>query len=269
VVKVAHLSDLHFGRVDPGAANALHARLRELSPDLVVVTGDLTQSGRRREFAEAAAVLGGVAGEKLVVPGNHDAPVYNLARRFATPWSRFSRHFGSVGVVAASVGDVAVVGLNSARRAAPRVNWSYGRLRRADIASAAGAVRKFGERCMVFVACHHPFVLGPGKAGAETVGRGREALDAFSDAGAAGVMTGHVHVTSVAPVVDVGSRLLSVQSGTATSTRQRDEHPSFSLLDIARDEARVDVRVEAYQNGAFAEQTRYAFTRSDGVWARG
>jgi 3',5'-cyclic AMP phosphodiesterase CpdA len=41
-----HLSDLHFGRTDPEIIEPLVAQVHELKPDLVVVSGDLTQRAR-------------------------------------------------------------------------------------------------------------------------------------------------------------------------------------------------------------------------------
>jgi len=225
-----HLSDLHFGRTDPYALSALRAKVADLDPDALVVTGDLTQSGRRNEFEAAAAYLGGLQKPVAVVPGNHDAPVYSLLERFAHPWRRFTRHFGPTAPRAWDFRDVSIIGVNSARRAAPRLNWSYGKLRRADIQQAAAMARmRSGER-LVMAATHHPFALGPGRAGAERVGRADLAVNAFVDAGVSVVLTGHVHNASIAILPGTDDALLSISAGSATSTRQRGETASFTAL---------------------------------------
>jgi 3',5'-cyclic AMP phosphodiesterase CpdA len=43
---IAHISDLHFGRVDPAVLAPLAQAVAACAPDLVVVSGDLTQPAR-------------------------------------------------------------------------------------------------------------------------------------------------------------------------------------------------------------------------------
>ena len=85
---VAHLSDLHFGRIDPAALEPLRRRVIELTPDLVVISGDLTQRARAQQFREARAFLDSLPGPQIVVPGNHDVPLYNVLARFLRPLAR-------------------------------------------------------------------------------------------------------------------------------------------------------------------------------------
>src|SRR6266850_3541000 len=88
---IIHLSDLHFGRVDRRIVAPLVAAIDELAPDLVAVSGDFTQRARTREFTEARAFLETLRFPRLVVPGNHDVPLYNVARRFLSPLGRYRR----------------------------------------------------------------------------------------------------------------------------------------------------------------------------------
>jgi 3',5'-cyclic AMP phosphodiesterase CpdA len=80
---LAQLSDPHicapgrllFGRADTSAALAdAVARLNGLAtpPDLVVVTGDLTERGTSDEYAEFRRVMAPLASPYVVLPGNHD-----------------------------------------------------------------------------------------------------------------------------------------------------------------------------------------------------
>lgn len=86
---IAHLSDLHFGREDPALIPVLLEDIRGASPDIVVVSGDLTQRARRREFAAARSFLNRISFPLLVVPGNHDIPLFDVVRRFARPLHRY------------------------------------------------------------------------------------------------------------------------------------------------------------------------------------
>lgn len=265
VARIAHISDMHFGRADPRAVERLAERLNALNPQLVVGTGDFTQSGRRREFEEAAAFFERVAPPFLVVPGNHDVPVYDLAARFGSPWARFERHLGPAEVRSAEAGEFVIIGVNSARRASPRLNWAYGRLsnRAIDaVCDLARAAIRSGRYAIA--ACHHPFVESANRAGAEIVGNGRRALERFAAAGVVAVMTGHAHVAHATPVALTGNRILSIQAGTATSTRQRGEKPGFAALDLGADTVRILQYVFGY--GEYHAGEEAVFVRKNGVW---
>ncbi len=227
---IAHISDLHFGAAATRAVDALRVSLEEQQPDLVVVTGDITQEGRKREFEEARSFLVSLPGRVFVVPGNHDVPVRNLWARFTAPYDRFGRFVNPDINPIYSSSRLKLVGLNSARRAAVDVNWSYGRLSRTQIENAAAQLNAATPAAIKAVAVHHPFIKGPGRAGARTVGRGAEALSAFAEAGLDFALTGHVH-RSKAEVHAVGSRnIVLVQAGTATSVRTRHEPPAYNLV---------------------------------------
>src|SRR5712691_2781756 len=79
---LAHLLDPHFGRIEPATVQALIATVSEARPDVVLVSGDFTQRAKAHEFQEARRFLDALPSPKIVVPGNHDIPLYNvLARR--------------------------------------------------------------------------------------------------------------------------------------------------------------------------------------------
>ncbi len=88
---IAHLSDLHFGKEDPLAVEALVRDLDDTAPSLVAVSGDLTQRARPGEFAKARAFLAQLAAPRIVVPGNHDVPLFDVVRRFASPSATTAR----------------------------------------------------------------------------------------------------------------------------------------------------------------------------------
>src|ERR1700682_911993 len=115
---IAQISDLHFGRHSTAAAEDLLASLRAGDPDLVVVSGDLTQRARRAEFIQARHFLNSISQPKLVVPGNHDIPLYDLFRRLMTPFAKYHHYISPVGLAGDLFRDeeIAVLGLNTARR---------------------------------------------------------------------------------------------------------------------------------------------------------
>src|SRR6185503_12471780 len=89
---IAHISDVHFGRTDPAVVEGLIKDLSEREPSLLVVSGDFTQRARERQYAAAAAFLKRLPAPQLVVPGNHDIPLFDIVRRFFFPLARYRRH---------------------------------------------------------------------------------------------------------------------------------------------------------------------------------
>ena len=130
---IVHLSDLHFGRVDPRILTPLFQAVRDATPDLIAVSGDFTQRARRRQFVEARAFLDTLRFRTLVVPGNHDVPLYNVAARFLAPLASYRRYIADEVEPAFIDDEIAVVGLNTAR---------FGRRG----AAAASARRKWPRR---------------------------------------------------------------------------------------------------------------------------
>jgi 3',5'-cyclic AMP phosphodiesterase CpdA len=92
VRKILHVSDLHFGRIDPATLDPLRKTAERLKPDLVVVSGDLTQRARAWQFREARDYLATLPKPQLVVPGNHDVPLYDVVSRFLRPLSNYRRY---------------------------------------------------------------------------------------------------------------------------------------------------------------------------------
>src|SRR5215207_3047670 len=112
---IVHLSDLHFGRIDTALLEPLRRRVHELAPCVTVVSGDLTQRAKPEQFRDARRFLDTLPGAKIVVPGNHDVPLYNVFQRFFTPLSKYRRFISSETQPKYIDDEIAVVGLNTAR----------------------------------------------------------------------------------------------------------------------------------------------------------
>jgi predicted MPP superfamily phosphohydrolase len=238
---LAHLSDLHFGRVDPPVLEALRRRLNALAPDVVVVSGDLTQRARARQFREARAFLDTLPKPQVVVPGNHDVPLYNVFARFLSPLASY-RRIVSEDVEPAYVDDeIAILGINTARSFVLK----GGRVSERQIGRVCGELRRLRRELTRIVVSHHPFA----------------SAERLADCGVDVFVSGHHHATRVA-----GSSTLMVEAGTATSHRTREEPNAFNLLRI-RPRA-IEVEHYALRGGNFVRAQAAAFRREDGAWTR-
>lgn len=266
MTRLAHISDIHFGAVDETAAMHLAAHVNNAGVDAVIITGDLTQAGRRREYQAFADYLKEFAAPTLVVPGNHDVPVYNVGHRAADPWRRFRRYVSKDLCPSLSVKDAFILGLNSARRAGPSLDWSLGRLSSKQLAFAAQTLRRAENAALKVVAFHHPVLPGPGRAGQALINRPLRAMNLLSSAGADVLLTGHSHVAQAQVYEGSEQPIIVTAAGTAASTRLRGELPSYNFL--AWNDGALSVVTHRYTDDGFMHERSVKFSRETGAWRR-
>jgi 3',5'-cyclic AMP phosphodiesterase CpdA len=258
--RIAHISDLHFGRHDPRKVDALLKSLAENPPDLVAVSGDLTQRARNWEFAEARHFLERIPEPVLVVPGNHDVPLYDLHRRFFKPFTKFNRHIGPAGVDDCIHTDeeMVVLGLNTARR----FTWKNGRVSLDQMAHIRRIFSHLPAEIWKVVMTHHPIASARGEARVELAGRSVLALRALADVGVHLLLSGHHHRPASGEAhaeLLLNGSVLVVHAGTAVSTRTRGlDANSYNLIRL--EPGSVAVKIMAWSGEAFQEiqETRYA-----------
>ncbi len=239
--RVAHLSDLHFGAEDPKVVASFAQELADWAPDLIAVSGDLTQGARHEEFLAAMRFLERLPAPRLIVPGNHDMSPYNLVERFTDPYRRWRRHVHAATEPVFEDAEIAVVGMNTARRAGLYLNWARGRVSGTRLAAAEGRLAALPPGLFRIVVAHHPFLAPELKPGARLVGNAEPALAAFARHDVRLVLTGHLHLGDVRPVREGG--LVVAQAGSATSVRLRGTPNAYNRILVEDGRARVTPRV--------------------------
>ncbi len=231
--RIIHLSDIHFGREDPAVAALAVEKINELAPNVVVVSGDLTQRARTREFIAAKRFLDQLPSPQIVVPGNHDVPLYNVFDRFFRSLDKFQRHITADLTPTFVDEELAIVGVNTARSFVVK----GGRINHEQIEFIRSKLCVLDDRVLKVVVTHHPFDLPENSHHTEVVGRAQTAMPLIAECGGNVFMAGHLHVAHIETTakrykLENGQIALVIQAGTATSARVRGELQSFNVVDF-------------------------------------
>lgn len=259
MVTIAHISDLHFGREVPEVVEALAAELNRTPPDLVAVSGDLTQRARVREYQAARRFLDQLPQPLLVVPGNHDVPV-NPFRRFFAPWTRWKRWFSPELEPFIRGEHYCAVGVNSARRMGFYLDWSRGRINLEQLERAEAIFRECAKGLHIVVA-HHPFLLTEASAHRRTITRRKLALPRLLKSEVDLILGGHVHL-AYSGIVE---GLVVAQTGTSLSSRLKGEPNSYNR--IRADGELIEIDNMIWQQSRFICTGTARFKKREGTWA--
>ncbi|KUR74741.1 metallophosphoesterase [Novosphingobium sp. Fuku2-ISO-50] len=252
MIRLFHISDLHFGLEDRRALDWVAQAVRDEAPDGVIITGDFTMRARPREFAAAARWIAALGVPVQIDPGNHDLPYFNPLERLIDPYRRF-RALESTIERPLRLDGLAIVRLPTTAAAQWRLNWSRGIAGAAALGRAMAALDAIPFDTPVLVTCHHPLVEVGTRGRALTRG-GTLALTELARRGVLAVLSGHVHdafdlvrETPAGPVRMIGAGTLS--------QRLRTTPPSFNELTLLG--GRLTCRVRQMQGVGAEALGRY------------
>ena len=220
--QILHLSDVHFGPPHRDeVSEGVHQFAERRQPDLVIISGDLTQRAKPEQFRQARAFVDRFTAPTLTVPGNHDVPMYRVWERVLSPFGAYRKHFATELEPTFEDEELLVVGVNSA------FNWTIkdGRvtgtgLRRLRQRLAAGDA----SRTRIVVA-HHPLVPAPRFDSRRVLGNAHAMVDLLVESDVELVLSGHLHqawIETTESYYPSGRRpVLLAHSGTSTSSRGR------------------------------------------------
>lgn len=232
---LAHVSDIHFGAQDEAIVDGLARAIGDLGVDAIIVTGDLTQSGKKREFRQAAAYFASLGLPTVFAPGNHDTPMLNLGARLTRPFGRYHKFLADGAAALFEGDDYRVWTLNTARGAQFRLNWAEGSARRAHVEAICADVKRASPPKAAIVACHHPLLAPESSPISVRTRGGSDAEEKFAAAGVELILSGHTHVPTIATSAHGDRRSYAVGAGTAASVRTRGEPASFNTISIERE----------------------------------
>jgi 3',5'-cyclic AMP phosphodiesterase CpdA len=235
-------------------------------PDVVAVSGDLTQRARTGEFKKARSFLEALPSPQIVVPGNHDVPFYNPYTRFVKRLEKYRQYITRDLEPFFADPEIAVLGMNTAR------SWTVkgGRINARQVARIRERFSSLAPAVTRFVVTHHPFDLPEGYSERALVGRARMAMEKLAGSGADVFLAGHLHVIHRG---EASRRYkgkcptaLVIQAGTATSTRGRGEVNSFNIIRVDGGELVLERLNWQSERHTFAVSATESFRRTAQGW---
>ena len=217
-----HLSDTHFGTERPQVVKALVSLAVQQRPDVVVLSGDITQRARPHQFQAAKRFVDRLGAPVLAIPGNHDIPLLDLWARFTHPYGRYATVFGTDVEPVYSSPDWLVVGVNTTRAGRHR----HGEVSPAQVARVAGLLAAAAPGQLRVVVLHQPLAVADAAESVHVVRGHAHAARAWAQAGADVVLGGHIHLPFAMLLSELARPLWVVQAGTAVSSRTRPGVPN-------------------------------------------
>jgi 3',5'-cyclic AMP phosphodiesterase CpdA len=221
------VSDTHFGTEQGAVVEALVALAKQQRPDVLVLSGDITQRARTAQFRAARAFVDRLGVPWLAVPGNHDIPLFDVWARMHRPYGRYSAAFGADLEPVHRTADLLLVGVNTTRP------WrhKHGEVSALQVDRVARLVEHADPAQLRVVVVHQPIAVTLAKDKSNRLRGHAAALKRWAQAGVDIVMGGHIHLPYVMQLEDLARPLWAVQAGTAVSSRVRSGAPnSVNLL---------------------------------------
>ena len=218
------ISDTHFGTEQPPVVEALVRLVHEQAPDLVVLSGDITQRARRKQFRAARAFVDrlGVA-VTLAIPGNHDIPLFNVAARLFNPYANYSREFGTDLEPVFESDQLLVIALNTTRF----YRHTDGEVSIEQIERVAQRLEQAAPTQLRIVVTHQPVAVTRVQDETNLLHGRVEAIHRWAQAGADLILGGHIHLPYALALheqfAELPRKLWAIQAGTAVSSRVRHE----------------------------------------------
>lgn len=263
------ISDLHFGppyleHVGQAALQFAH----QSSADAIVVSGDLTQRARRSQFEAARAFLEQLpALPRIVIPGNHDVPLYRVVERFTHPHALYQELICSDLNPVLELPHAILLGIDSTT---PRTAITNGRITRSQLEHCRNVFSSAPPDKMRIVIAHHPFAAAPDVLRDQQMQKARRAMECFVELNVELILGGHLHRAYIGSSLDFYPNLIDdrgimiVQSGTTTSLRGRGrekEKNTLNQVEISPTSICITHFMYVDQSGRFEPISQHCFRR--------
>jgi len=266
---IFHISDVHFGPPHlPAVSDGVIELIEERRPDVVVLSGDLTQRAKPVQFREAREFVDRIPVPTIVVPGNHDVPLFRFWERIFTPFGAYRKHFGTELEPTYRDDELLVVGINTA------FNWTWkdGRITLHRLLEVGEVFEQIPESVFKVVVAHHHLIPPPNFGTQRVLANAYEAIDLFSTCGVDLILSGHLHQAYIGSSEEFYPKgrppVVILHSGTTTSSRGRGgerARNTCNWIEVGPLSMNVSHLRWHPDRGRFLEQSRHQYPRQERV----
>jgi len=262
---IAHLSDVHFGRIaHAGIVEDLVQEVNDAAVDLVIVSGDLTQRALPRQFEAARAMLDAFTAPVVVVAGNHDVYAWwhQPFFRMVSPLRRYKQYISPKLTQTFSRDGLAVLGINSAFGLTVKGGYISPGVE-SDIDTYFGTPDVETFKILVV---HHHLTRIDALGRHDIAWNAKRTLDTALRNDVDLVLCGHLHISHVECMERHNGHLPLViaSAGTATSDRGRKEHHDanfYNQITVEQEMFSIEERRYVPAERRFIEHRRSQFAR--------
>jgi 3',5'-cyclic AMP phosphodiesterase CpdA len=252
------ISDLHFGIEINNVLENLVKDIDKISPALIMVSGDITQRAFKHEYNEALNFLDRLDYPKIIVPGNHDVPLFNIFKRFIDPLSDYRKYITEDMYPFYKDDEIAVMGFNSARS----FTIKDGKISQEQMDRINSVMKNIKDSVFKIIVTHHPFIPAPDMEPYELIGRGKQALEMFQDCGINLILGGHLHNSFSYDIkryyMWLDKSIIYAQAGTAISSRNKRGANAYNIITVKGNDLYVSIR--EYSRGRFRNKNAVKYT---------
>lgn len=276
MLRIFHVSDLHFGRpAVPAQVAALEAHVERERYDVVAISGDLTQRARSGEFQRAAAFVrdAGRVSQTIVIPGNHDVAWWKAPFGIGRDDALYATYRAYIGPDLEPVLRVdgtpgaTFVGINTSQGViAQTLTWNVrdlsiiGHVRRAQIDRAAAEFARTPATDLRVIVMHHNPVKGElsQRHGLKHTPR---VLGAMAEIGVDLILCGHDHQEAVHAIGETRKGTIVSTAGTVSSRSRGGRPSSANAITVTPDAIAVTTLVWSAEARDFVPGPHRTFAR--------
>ena len=236
-MKIFHISDLHFGMHQEEIVNYFLSDIAEMTPDIILISGDITQRATDLQYEMFVSFLKKVKLPVLIVPGNHDIPLHNVFSRFFYPFAQYKRYVNPKLSVHFENNEVRILGVNSVNP----YRIKDGTLSKEVLTK----INRYFEPAFTglnILFFHHNFDYLEGWH--KPLENYQEFLTYLKDSPINIVCTGHSHYAHVSIIEKNNSNpCILIHAGSLLCTRRKDGLNSYYMIETLENSCKIDWRV--------------------------
>ena len=263
------MSDTHFGKTEDEVIVSLIEACVQCKPDLVVISGDVTQLARVKEFESARKFLESLRAKllpMLIIPGNHDIrPLLSPIKRTLDPYDRYNNFIVPFSVPSFVDEEIAVHSINTVRAS----RFKNGYVSKASMVKAQTWFDALPTNLIRIVVSHHPLDLPEEHPKRKLASHAEWGIYELAKSHIDIYLSGHYHRSGVVHTTQRYRKdhyaAVAIQAGTI-SNRMRGELYSFNLLKIKRTTINITPYVWDVTHKDFVATTSFDFVSRDNQW---